>query len=431
MSIHVWILNHYATAPGSSGGTRHYDLARELVQRGYRVTICASSFEHITRKEKKTYGSRNYIEEEYNGIRFIWLKTTPYYRNDWRRVLNILNYTSRAFRTLRRNQDKPDVVIGSLMHPLAAWVGYWLARKYRCKFYFEERDLWPQTLIDLGRMSRYNPAVWLLGQLERFLYRHADRTVVLFDKAVDYVAGKGVNPRKIVHVPNGVDLQQHDLNAENLPEEYRALFAKLDGKFIAVYAGSHGMANHLDAVLDSARITRESNPRIHYLLIGDGQEKARLLQRQKNEGLDNVIFMPPVNKECIPAILRQVDVGLLPLMDSPVFRWGISPNKLYDYMAAALPVILLCNVDGTDIERSGGGCVIRHNFSENMALTLSHFAENDRMVQQLGLSSRAYVERYHAWPVLSEKIVQVLHEDLQLDDGTDVQLRMQADWRSV
>ncbi|GAB7389274.1 glycosyltransferase family 4 protein [Bacillaceae bacterium] len=407
--MNIWIFNHYAIAPGSSGGTRHFDLAKELVKHHYQVTIFASSFDHLTRTEKYIHEPRVYSrEEEYEGVKFVWIKTFPYQRNDWRRVLNMLSYTIRAYRIARKRKEKPDVIIGSLMHPFAALLGYILAKQKGSKFYFEERDLWPQSLIDLGKVSPKNPVVWFLDKLELFLYKKADKIIVLFDKAADYVEKRGIDRNKVLYIPNGVDLHRYNDNEKPLPLEIAEAFNRLKEKFIAVYTGSHGLANNLDAILDAAKILKEKNKEIHFVLVGDGPEKERLVKRKQQEKLTNVTFLPPLPKECIPAILKKANVGLLPLQHSPVFKWGISPNKLFDYMASSLPVIILCDVDGTPVEKSESGAVIRNQYSEKLAEKLLEYVKDQIKLQGMGQRGRAYIEKHHSWQMLSKKIIETL-----------------------
>src|SRR5690625_5285478 len=129
----------------------------------------------------------------------------------------MLNYTFKAYLSGKRNKGNPDVVIGSLAHPLAALIGYFIAKKKKALFYFEERDLWPQSLIDLGKMSKKNPAIIMLGQLEKYLYKKSTRIILLFDKAINYVESKGINRDKVVYLPNGVDFTRFEEDI-SLPE---------------------------------------------------------------------------------------------------------------------------------------------------------------------------------------------------------------------
>jgi glycosyltransferase involved in cell wall biosynthesis len=411
--MNVWIFNHYAISPGSSGGTRHYDLARELVKQGHCVTIFASSFDHQTRKEKYILDSNNkWKEERFNGVDFVWIKTIPYKKNDWRRVMNMFSYSFRAYNIAKKRNDCPDIILGSLMHPFAPLVAYILSRQFGCSFYFEERDLWPQSLIDLGKVSERNPVVRLLSRMEMFFYKKSDRIIVLFDKAVEYVKQRGINKDKIVFIPNGVDLSRYDNDSKSLPDNFENIFHKLKGKFIAIYTGAHGLANNLDIILDVAHSLKGSN--IHFLLVGDGPEKERLMSRKEQERLDNVSFMPPIPKEYIPSLLKKVNVGLLPLQNSPVFKWGISPNKLYDYMASSLPVILLCNLENTPVEKARAGFVIKEKFKESLAEKLLRLANEEKdQLTKMGQNARTYVEQYHSWAFLSKKLIDVMEENMK------------------
>ncbi|MBN6187026.1 glycosyltransferase family 4 protein [Aneurinibacillus sp. BA2021] len=408
--MNIWIFNHYAIAPGASGGTRHYDLARELVKRNYNVTIFASSFSHQERKERYIpEPDKKWKEEMYNGVRFVWIKTPEYQRNDWRRVANMLSYTVQSYMLGKKREETPDLIIGTLMHPLAALVGCMLARKYKCTFYFEERDLWPQTLIDLGKVSNRHPAVWMLRKLEHFLYRNAKRIIVLFDKANRYVAQQGFDAGKVVYLPNGADLERYETDTL-LPHDLERVFASLKGKLVVTYTGAHGIANHLDPVLDAAGLLLRKNSPVHFLMVGHGPEKQRLIERARQEKLTNVTFVPPVKKEEIPTILLRSDVGIISMQDAEIYKWGFSLNKMYDYMAASLPTVLLCQLEETPIETSGAG--IKVSNAQQMADSLQFLSLNRHALQEMGEKGRAYVEHNHAWKKLAFRLMDVIEEDI-------------------
>jgi len=410
--MNIWIFNHYAVAPGSSGGTRHYDLCKNIVDAGnHEATIFASSFNHQSLKEAEQYSSSTQVVERiYNGVRFKWIKTTPYNSNGISRVLNMLTYSIRSYRHGKKMKEKPDIIIGSLVHPFAAFVGYLLARKKGCTFYFEERDLWPQTLIDLGKVTKRHPAIFIMSMLELFLYKKSKRIIVLFDKAKNYVTSRGISENKVVYLPNGVDPARYESSISELPEEVEATLSLLKDRFIAIYLGSHGMANNLDAMLDAAKKLGEKS-NVHFLFVGDGPEKLRLLDRKQAESIDNATFLSPIPKEFVPALLSRVHAGVLPLKDSPVFKWGISPNKLYDYMAASLPVALLCNLEDTPVDQSGGGIVIKSDFADGLAEALNNLSESPENAALMGKKAKDYVLNHHSWANLSKKLLNVIEND--------------------
>ncbi|MGC9019436.1 MAG: glycosyltransferase, partial [Candidatus Bipolaricaulaceae bacterium] len=171
--MNIWIFNHYAIPPDLPGGTRHYDLGRELVKRGHRVVIFATSFHHYLHRETRLRPGERWKVEDVDGLKFVWIRTPPYQRNDWRRVRNMVAFAVRAWQLghklpkLAPEIGNPDVVIGSSPHLLTPLAAYWVARHYRVPFVMEVRDLWPQTIIDMGELSARHPITKALQALER------------------------------------------------------------------------------------------------------------------------------------------------------------------------------------------------------------------------------------------------------------------------
>lgn len=405
--MELWIFNHYAISPGSSGITRDYDLAKQLIKKGHTVTIFASSFDHRSRTEKHLSPGELYKEEYIENIRYVWVKTTPYERNNWKRVLNIISYTLRGYKVAKKVTGKPDLIFGTLVHPLAALLGYFVSRKKKSLYYFEERDLWPETLLHLGKISRKHPAIVFLSKLELFLYKKADKIVVLFNKADQYVEQRGIDRNKVIYIPNGVDLERYK-HSDHLSDLMQQQFVKLKDKFIAVYTGAHGLANNLEVLLDTASILKE-NKNIHFLFIGEGVEKDTLIKRKEKEGLDNVTFAPAVPKEEIPAVLKRSDVGLISMLDADMYKWGVSLNKGYDYMAASLPTIIRCSIDETIIEQSGGGFKVKT--AEEMADAIHHLYKNSSEALDMGQKARQFVEKYYSWDQLSDRLIESYEEE--------------------
>ncbi|RAV22117.1 glycosyltransferase family 4 protein [Paenibacillus contaminans] len=408
----IWLFNHYAVAPGTGGGTRHYDLSKELAAKGCDVTIFASSFQHQTAADKQIPEPDVKVKEKsYEGVRFVWLKTNVYRKNDWRRVWNMFLYSFRAYRHALKRKERPDIVVGSLMHPLAALIGYLVAKKKGCPFYFEERDLWPQTLLDFGKVSKYNPVVLLLSALELFLYRKAKRIVLLFDKAHLYVEQRGISADKVVYLPNGVDLNRYDSPEPGtaLPQEVERRLQALEGQFIAVYTGSHGVSDNLDVLLEAASVLHKRKAGIHFLFAGNGPMKEKLMQTAKNSDLTNVTFISPIDKNAIPLLLKRSHAGLISLKDAGIYKWGMSFNKLYDYMAASLPTLVLGKKQVSTLEQAEGGLLAQS--PEELAQTLCQLRDNELLRRSLGSRARAYAEKHHSWKTLAETLHNVLKHD--------------------
>lgn len=406
--MEIWIFNHYAIGPNSGGGTRHYDLSKYLVKNGHHVKIFASSFDHQTRKENHLFNGELYKKEVHDGVEFVWIKTHAYKGNDHNRVINMLSYFRNAKKVSKMIDGKPDLVIGSLVHPLAAYLGYIVSKRKKSLFYFEERDLWPQSLIDLGKVTKKNPVIYFLYKLEKHLYKKADKIIVLFENAENYVVSKGIAANKVLYIPNGIDMNRLNTNQAKLPSELEKYFETHKDKNIVVYTGTHGLANNLDTVLDAAK---EIDYKTQFLFIGDGPNKEKMIKRKADENINNVYFANPVTKDLIPTILQKSSIGLLPLKHSPVFKWGISPNKLFDYMSNKLPVILLCDIENSPLQQANGGFVLKNDFKNELVKLLNNIGQHD--LKTLGENGFNFVKDHHNWGKNSQIIIDNAVQDLK------------------
>jgi len=400
----IWIFNHYAITPDLPGGTRHFDFGKELVKRGYKVTIFASSFHHSLLKETKEYKKDKFIVEEYDGVRFVWLKTFPYSGNDWRRVINMLSYSIRAYKVVRKlNIEKPDIIIGSSVHLFTVFTVYLLSKKYKTPFIMEVRDLWPQTLIDMG-MSKWHPFVILLGIIEKFLYRRADKIITLLPKANEYIEKLDVPKDKIVWIPNGVDLERFNFNEDNN--------LKLDkSSFVITYAGAIGRANNLDVLVEAAEILKKDYPEIKFLLVGDGPEKERLVMIVKEKNLNNIEFNRIVPKNEVAKILYKSDALILLLRNAPFYKYGISLNKLFDYLASGKPIIFSSNSINNPVEEAKAGITVPPDDPKKLAeAIIVLYKMPEEKIVEMGINGRSYVEKYYSINILVDKLESVIRK---------------------
>ena len=339
----IWIFNHHALTPDMSGGTRHFDFAKELVARGYKVTIFASSFHYSKYEELKIYNKTYFLNELYEGVEFVWIKTRPYKGNGLGRVLNMLDYMFKVQKIASSRTDTVDVVIGSSVHMFAVYAGYKIALKRKVPFVMEVRDIWPQTLIDMG-VNKYHPFILLLGIMEKFLYKKADKIITNLPYAYKHIETFGVKRDDIVWISNGVDVKRSESIDPYVFEKH---------KFHVTYAGAIGQANQLETLIEAARELRtEKDVLIH--IIGDGPLKKEL-ERIKSE---NVIFHGSVAKKQAIAMIKGSDILFFPLADSPVFKFGISSNKLFDYLASKKPILFASNAKNNPIKEANAGISI-------------------------------------------------------------------------
>lgn len=336
----IWWVNQYAITPDLPGGTRHYDLGVELARRGFRVKVFASDVNLALRKRTKLQPGQLYAIEPRDGIEFVWVQAAEYEKNNWRRTWNMLSFSRNVMRVARLldGASRPAVVIGSSPHPFAALAAERVAAKANARFFLELRDLWPQALIDMSGLSEWHPATITMRAMEWYLYARAKRIVILAQGSQRYLERRGVAAGRTLFLPNGVHLGhfQPHLSREKAREHY----AFRD--FTIVYAGAHGPANSLETVLQAAKLL-EDVP-VEFVLVGDGPAKPRLIELARQQRVANVRFLAPVPKREMADLLHAADAGLITLKNAKAFAYGISPNKLFDYMAAAKPVV--CSVPG-------------------------------------------------------------------------------------
>lgn len=401
----VWI-NQFAVLPTDGGGTRHFELARELVKRGWDVTVVASDYHphRRTYTRRATADNRAPIDEIVDGVRFRWLWARPYKSNDWRRAINWLTF-SRSIAAMGLLPVNPDIVIGSSPQLFAATAARKLARRFRIPFVFEVRDLWPEALIAAG--GQKGLAYRVMGRVASGLYRDADRIMVLAGGVARYLIEHGIDPSRIVHIPNGVDVnlvQPLVLGENSFPQAADAL--------TLIYAGAHGMMNGLTVILEAASILAKTDARVRFVLVGDGPDKSELRATAASRRLRNVEFVDPLPKKEMAALLGRADGGLMLLREAAMFSFAVSPNKLFDYLSVGIPIV--CNVPGETAEllaSSGAGIQARDTTPEALVDAIGRLrALSGAERRRMSTEGRRWVTENHSREVLGASLDEALRD---------------------
>lgn len=410
--MHVLLLHQAFTSGSEAGGTRHYELARHLKEKGYRISVVASTVSYLT-GAKIPYARRSWIiPENLDGIEVY--RTWTYaalHRSFISRVLTFLSFMVSSFVTALF-VSKVDVVWGttpSIFQALTAFFVSWLKR---VPLVLEIRDLWPDFAIEVG-VLRNRSLIWASRHLERFLYRHADRLVVNSPGFVSHLTHHGVAKEKIEIVANGVEagLFNPDDRGEQIKNELG-----IDGKFIALYAGAHGLANNLGTVIQAAK-RLSAYPDIIFVLVGDGKERGNLIRYAEETGLRNIKFVPAQPKNRMSQFLAAADVCIAILKPIPMFATTY-PNKVFDYMAAGRPTILA--IDGVIrrvVEVAGGGTFVRPGDPEDLVSAVLAYYRDPSLALRHGRNARRYVEAEFSREEQAVKLEKVF-ENHRLDSNS-------------
>lgn len=387
---------------------RPFYLAREWVRLGHQVRVVASAQSHV-RAQQPVLQGQNKFEENIEGVQYFWLKGPEYSGNGLGRVRNMAAFVFRLFREARFlvKSFKPDVVIASSTYPMDIWPAYRIAKQAKARLVFEVHDLWPLSPMELGGMSKWHPFILLVQSAENYAYRHADVVISMLPKVRDYMESHGMAPHKLRIVPNGIDPNEWLDEGSSLPEKIENELAQLksDGYTIVGYAGSHGVANALDTLLSAAKLMREN--KVIFVLVGGGSDKSKLQQQANDEVLHNVRFIDPVLKGQIPALLQWFDVAYIGLQRQPLFRFGIAPNKLMDYMMAGCPVLLAIEAGNDPVAEAGCGLTVQPENPQAVVdgiFRLMALCDDDRKV--MGLRGKVFVLENHTYPVLARQFLE-------------------------
>jgi len=403
--MNILYINHYAGSPALGMEYRPYYLAREWVRAGHRVQLVAADFSHVRVRQPQAG------DETIDGIAYLWLPTPAYQGNGVGRVWNIWRYLSQVWSQTRRlvRDVQPDVVIASSTYPMDIWVARRIARMARAKLVFEVHDLWPLSPIELSGMSPGHPFIRLCQAAEDAAYRDADVVVSMLPKVQGHMAAHGLDLRKLVIVPNGITPDEWTDAAPPLRGDVAQAIAaqRAAGRTVVGYAGSMGLPNALDDLLDAAALLR--NAPIAIVMVGDGHERARLVQRVADEGLANVQLLPPIPKAQIPSLLAAIDIAVICWQRVPIYRFGIAPNKLMDYMMAGCAVLHGVDAGNDPVAESGCGITVPPESPAAVADGLRRLAALPAAERAaMGRRGRAFVLAHHTYPVLAQRFLQAM-----------------------
>ena len=363
--MNILYIDHYAGSVSMGMEFRPYYLAREWQKMGHRVRVMAADYSHLRNHQPEVPTDTEI--SQIDGVEFQIIKAGTYEGNGAKRALSMFRFVAGLWRRAGwiAKEFMPEVIISSSTYPLDSYAAARIALKSKGRYIHEAHDVWPLTLVELGGMSPKHPFVQLLDRAERYAYRHCDRVVSILPDALPHMMEQGLQEEsKFAFIPNGVVIDEWEHTA-SLEKEHALLLDALrkEGRFIVMYLGGHAMSNALDQLLDAAKIADG----VTFVLIGKGVEKARLEKRAKDENLTNVVFLPPIQKEQVPDALRRADALYIGAEHSSLYRFGVSMNKMYDYMMSGKPILNGVVASNNDVEAAGCGLSFDSSRPEEIA----------------------------------------------------------------
>jgi glycosyltransferase involved in cell wall biosynthesis len=407
--MNILLIDHYGGSPSHGMEYRPYYLAREWVRLGHNVTIAAASYSHLRTVNPECRGLCR--TETIDGIRYAWFWTPSYSGNGITRVVNIATFVLQLLlhRGLLAAACRSGVAIASSTYPLDAVAGSVIAGQAGAQLVYEVHDLWPLSLIELAGMSPRNPFIRTMQWAEDFAYRKAACVISVLPLAESHMRERGLAPGKFHYVPNGIDVPGWREAGAALSENHARVLTRLkaEKRFLIGYAGAHGVANALDTIVRSARLL-EGSP-VTFVLVGQGPQKKSLQDLAAKMCATNVEFLPPVPRAAIPSLLSAMDALVITWRRTSLYNFGVSPNKLMDYMMAGRPIIQGGNLGNDIVADSGCGFSVSPEDPEAIAgaalrmmqLTLAQRAE-------MGQQGKQYIETHHDYGNLALRFLNAL-----------------------
>ena len=404
--MNVLTLNHYAGSPSMGMEYRSYALSRELNARGHHCAIVAGTYSHLRQRnpDQAPFKVRHTSVEE---VDWYWILTRQYDGNGIRRVESMLDFTARTWLYARRLaiEQKPDVVIASSTYPLDIYAAARIARIAKASLVFELHDMWPLTPQLLRGMSGRHPFIRAMQHAEDYYCRHADLVISVLPNAIEHLATRGLAPDRYAVVPNGVDVTAGQ-ESQAPPESHLNVLqnARAAGRFVVLYAGSVGLSNRLDALLSAINLINDFP--VQLVIIGQGPETEALKRLASSLGLTNVSFLSPIPRCQLHGLLALADIAYAGVGASPLYHYGISLNKLYEYMTAGVCVLFAGTADVFNdlVSEAGAGLSVPHASPEDIADGIRRlYALSREERAELGRRGLDHCQRHFAYGVLGER----------------------------
>lgn len=414
----ILLINHYAGSDEHGMEFRPYYLAKEWVKLGHTVTVVAATYSHLRTNNKKI--NKDYEEENINGINFLWFKTDNYVGNGLSRLKNTIQFSRKLYKysSIIADKYKPDVIIASSPHVFIAFGAKKLSKMVNRPFIFEVRDLWPLSMIKLHDISPKHPLMLVMQYAENYAYRNADGIASVLPYATEYYRAHG-SQSPIEVFPNAINLESWDTATEKVNKNISKMLIEMkeNGFTIIGYTGTVGVANAIDVLIESARELK--NQKIKIIIVGDGDQLVHLKDVVQREDLNQIVkFIPKIAKQEIPNMLSYFDAVYLGWKKSDLYDYGVSPNKLMDYMMAKKLIIHSISTQSDLVQEYNCGLTVPAENPKVLAEAISKIAALSKEEREtLGNNGYVKVLQNHTYQNMAKKYVEFIQKLKILKDS--------------
>lgn len=407
----IWILNHYATDMYFDEGGRHHAFAKYLIRMGHNVKIFCANTVHNSDVIVNLQGNQ-YIEKTgADHVPYVFVKARPYQGNGKNRILNMVDYFKNVKYVLNAYKNRegiPDIILASSVHPLTLVAGIKWAHKNSIKCICEIRDLWPLSIVEYSRITDKNPVIKCMYILEHWIYTNADALIFSFSGGKQYILDKKwektVDLNKVFYVNTGIDLEKYRCNEEN--SNYRDDDLANKNTFKIIYAGAIREVNSIDIIVEAANMIKEKYSQVKFFIYGDGDQKAYLEEKCIKNNINNIVFKGAVAKSNIPCIINKADLLLINLKANNLWKYGVSWNKMFEYMAAGRPMVSNCPAG--IIAENNLGVAKKFETVNEYVEAINYFIEmDDDEYNQICSNCKNIVKGYDC-AILTEKIINIV-----------------------
>lgn len=410
MSKSIWYISKYAVSPEFGNPTRQFIFSKYFNKQDFHTTLISSLACGINFSNNIVFDNYYKFSSAKEVNHYLLKGTKVSLGFSFTRIISWFQFEWFVFRLgnkIGMNQ-KPDIIIVSSLSLLTIFNGIYFKWKFGSKFVLEIRDIWPQTLIEVGGYSVFNPIILFLRFVELLGYKYADKIIGLMPNLKDHVPAKYKD--KVNYIPHGIDLSIYRQN--EFSDTSKRILSKVDpSKFNVVYSGSIGKVNDVEKMIELLNECHKKNYKIIFHIIGDGTKKSNLISKYQN--YKNLIFHNYVPKSELPYLLSNFRANIIHISPLNIYRFGISPNKLNEYLISGNPTILIYDGYKSVIEEADAGFVISSLRFENIVSEILKISNMDELIlNQKGDNGREYAQKYLDYNFLVKKYLKIISQDI-------------------